>query len=160
MTTFDLSPLYRSTVGYEPLFDVLRNSIRPDWPPYDIEKIAENEYRIVMAVAGFHADEIELMQHGTTLLVTGQKKGDQTKRHILHQGIAHRDFKQTFSLAAHVKVVGAALDNGLLAINLVREVPEALKPRKIEIGSTAPMPKQEAKPAPIVEAAEPQREAA
>ncbi len=137
MTTFDLTPLYRSTVGYEPLFEMLRTSIRPDWPPYDIEKTGEDEYCIKMAVAGFGPDEIELTQHGAALLVSGHKKSDDSQRQMLHHGLAFRDFRQNFNLADHVKVVGATLENGLLAIKLVREVPEALKPRKIEIGTGA-----------------------
>jgi molecular chaperone IbpA len=136
MTTFDLSPLYRSTVGYEPLFDMLRNGIRSEWPPYDIEKTGEDEYCIKMAVAGFGPEDIELTQHGAALLVSGQKKPDQGKREMLHQGLGLRSFKQSFNLADHVQVVGATLENGLLAIKLVREIPEALKPRKIEIGGS------------------------
>jgi molecular chaperone IbpA len=137
MTTFNLAPLYRSTVGYDRLFDMLGDSIRPDWPPYNIEKLGENEYRISMAVAGFQSEEIELTQHGTSLLVSGQKKADGTKHQMLHQGISSRNFKQTFSLADHVKVAAATMENGLLSIDLVREVPEALKPRLIEIKSGA-----------------------
>jgi len=137
MTTFNLAPLYRSTVGYDRLFDMLSDSIRPDWPPYNIEKMGENDYRISMAVAGFGADEIELTQHGTSLLIAGQKKADGAKHQMLHQGISSRNFKQTFSLADHVKVAAATMENGLLSIDLVREVPEALKPRTIEITSGA-----------------------
>ena len=95
----------------------------------------EDQYRITMAVAGFGPNEIELVQHGSTLLVTGQK-GEQQSSQMLHQGIASSSFKQSFTLADHVKVVGASLENGLLAIDLVREVPEQLKPRRIEIGSS------------------------
>lgn len=133
MRNFDISPLYRSTVGFDRLFDLLDNTARPDWPPYDIEKKTENEYRISMAIAGFGSDDIELTQHGTTLLVTGQKKAQDEGRQVLHQGIAFRNFKQTFNLADHVKVAAAHLENGLLSIDLVREVPEQLKPRRIEI---------------------------
>jgi molecular chaperone IbpA len=135
MTTFDLTPLYRSTVGYEPLFEMLRSSIRPDWPPYDIEKTGEDEYCIRMAVAGFSPDEIELTQHGAALLVSGHKSSDNSQGQMLHHGLAFRDFRQSFNLADYVKVTGATLENGLLEIKLVREVPEALKPRKIEIGA-------------------------
>lgn len=140
MRTFDFTPLYRSTVGFDRMFDRLDNSIRPDWPPYDIERVGEDEYRISMAVAGFSADEIELTQQGSNLLVSGQKTGDQDARHeVLHRGIANRNFKQTFSLADYVRVADATLENGLLAIRLVREVPEQLKPRRIAIGTaTAP----------------------
>jgi len=136
MRTFDFAPLYRSTVGFDRLFDMLDSSIRPDWPPYDIEKVGEDEYRISMAVAGFSTAEIELTQEANTLLVSGSKKqADSQQQSYLHRGIANRSFKQTFSLADHVKVAGAVLENGLLSINLVREVPEQLKPRKIAIGS-------------------------
>lgn len=135
MRTFDFAPLYRSTVGFDRLFDMLDSSIRQDWPPYDIEKLGEDSYRISMAVAGFSASEIELTQEGNALLVTGSKTRDDEKRQYLHQGIANRSFKQTFSLADHVKVDGASLENGLLTIDLVREVPEQLKPRRISIAN-------------------------
>jgi molecular chaperone IbpA len=137
MKTFDYSPFYRSTVGFDRLFDMLDNSVRPDWPPYDIEKLSDNEYRISMAVAGFNQDEIELTQTGTELLVTGQKKTEEANRQVLHRGIAQRNFKQTFNLASHVRVAGAKLENGLLSVDLVRELPEQLKPRRIEIGASA-----------------------
>jgi len=133
MRTFDFTPYYRSTVGFDRLFDLLDQSIRSDWPPYNIEKKGENQYRITMTVAGFAANEIELVQHGGTLLVTGQK-GEQPE--LLHQGIP-LSFKQSFSLADHVKVVGASVEHGLLTIDLVREVPEELKPRRIQIGTAA-----------------------
>lgn len=137
MKTFDYSPFYRSTVGFDRLFDMLDNSTRPDWPPYDIEKLGDSKYRISMAVAGFSQDEIELTQTGTELLVTGQKKADEANRQVLHRGIAQRNFQQTFSLANHVRVAGAKLENGLLSVDLVRELPEQLKPRRIEIGASA-----------------------
>jgi molecular chaperone IbpA len=135
MRTFDFTPYYRATVGFERLFDMLDKSVRSDWPPYNIEKKSENQYRITMAVAGFAQSEIELVQHGGTLLVMGQK-GEQQGSQMLHQGIASSSFKQSFNLADHVRVVGANLENGLLAIDLVHEVPEQLKPRRIEIGSS------------------------
>jgi molecular chaperone IbpA len=138
MRTFDISPLYRSTVGFDRLFDMLDQTARVEpmtnWPPYNIEKAGEDQYRITMAVAGFSPDEIELTQHGSALLVTGHK-GSEEDRQYLHRGIATRAFKQTFNLADHVKVKGASLENGLLMIELVREVPEALKPRRIEIAT-------------------------
>jgi molecular chaperone IbpA len=146
MRTFDFTPLYRSTVGFDRLFDMLDTGIRSDWPPYDIEKVGENQYRISMAVAGFAADEIELTQEGNTLLVSGAKQQAETgQQEYLHRGIANRSFKQTFSLADHVKVAGASLENGLLAIDLVREVPEQLKPRRIAIGATPAKPAGEPK---------------
>lgn len=135
MRTYDLSPLFRSTVGFDRLFDALDNaSARPDWPPYNIERSGEHQYRISMAIAGFGPDEIELTQQGNTLIVTGQKEREQRPQEVLHQGLAFRDFKQTFNLADHVKVVSATLTNGLLAVELTREVPEQLKPRRIEVG--------------------------
>ncbi len=136
MTTFDFAPLYRSTVGFDRLFDMLDHTARSDWPPYDIAKTDENAYRITMAIAGFGPEDVEVTQHGAQLLVTGRKQSQQEKPNLLHHGIAQRGFKQTFNLADHVKVAGATLENGLLSIDLVREVPEQLKPRKIQIGST------------------------
>jgi molecular chaperone IbpA len=133
MRTFDFTPYYRSTVGFDRLFDLLDQSIRSDWPPYNIEKTREDQYRITMTIADFSANEIQLVQHGGTLLVTGQK-GAQPE--LLHQGIP-LSFKQSFSLADHVKVVGANVEHGLLTIDLVREVPEELKPRRIQIGTAA-----------------------
>jgi molecular chaperone IbpA len=138
-TAFDFSPLYRSTVGFDRLFDMLDQTTQVEsmtnWPPYNIEKADEDRYVITMAVAGFSPDEIELTQKENQLLVTGQKKGSEEGKQYLHRGIATRAFKQTFNLADHVKVTGASLDNGLLTVALMREVPEALKPRRIEIAS-------------------------
>jgi molecular chaperone IbpA len=138
-SAFDFSPLYRSTVGFDRLFDMLDQSAQLDpmtnWPPYNIEKMGEDQYVITMAIAGFSPDEIELVQKESQLFVTGQKKGSEEGRQYLHRGIATRAFKQTFNLADHVKVTGANLENGLLTVELKREVPEALKPRRIEIKS-------------------------
>jgi molecular chaperone IbpA len=134
MRPFDFAPLYRTTVGFDRLFDMVDNSVRPDWPPYNIEKKNENEYRISMAIAGFGPDDIELTQHGPELIVIGQRRPEQDDREILHKGLALRNFKHSFKLADHMKVAGAALENGLLSIELAREVPEELKPRRIEIG--------------------------
>jgi molecular chaperone IbpA len=136
-TTYDFAPLFRSTVGFDRLFDMLDNSTRPDWPPYNIERSGENQYRISMALAGFGPNEIELIQQGNTLWVSGQKGTEKDHQEMLHRGLAFRDFKQSFSLADHVKVTAANLENGLLAIELVREVPEQLKPRRIEVASPA-----------------------
>jgi molecular chaperone IbpA len=140
MRTLDFAPLYRSTVGFDRLFSLLDEATRTEassaWPPYDIERVEDDAYRITMAVAGFAPDEIELTQNDTTLLVTGQRKSAEGERQILHRGIAARSFRQTFSLANHVKVVDARLENGLLTVDLKREVPEALKPRRIPIGRT------------------------
>jgi molecular chaperone IbpA len=136
---YDFSPLYRSTVGFDRLFDLLDEAARVEpmtnWPPYNIEKTGEDDYRITMAVAGFSIDEIQAVQQENTLVISGQKHPDPEGVQILHRGIATRSFKQSFNLADHVKVTGANLDNGLLTIELKREVPEALKPRRIEIGS-------------------------
>ncbi|MBA1158954.1 Hsp20 family protein [Microvirga mediterraneensis] len=138
-TTFDLSPLYRSSVGYDRLLDMLDqvNRVEPmtNWPPYNIEKTGDDQYRITMAVAGFSPDEIELVQQENTLFVNGQKHPEPEGVQVLHRGIATRAFKQTFNLADHVKVTGASLENGLLTIELKREVPEELKPHRIEIVS-------------------------
>jgi molecular chaperone IbpA len=139
MRTFDFSPLYRSTVGFDRLFDMLDQATRVEpmtnWPPYNVEKTGEDQYRIVMAVAGFSPDEIELTQHEATLVVSGEKHPEPEGVEFLHRGIATRAFKQTFNLADYVRVVGASLDNGLLTVELKREVPEALKPRRIAIAS-------------------------
>ena len=138
-TAFDFSPLYRSTVGFDRLFDMIDQTTRLEqassWPPYNVEKAGDDHYRITMAVAGFSPDDIEITQKENTLLVIGQKQPEQENGQFLHRGIATRAFKQTFNLADHVKVTGAALENGLLTIELKREVPEELKPRRIEIGS-------------------------
>ncbi|KTS34226.1 heat-shock protein [Methylobacterium indicum] len=153
MRTYDFAPLYRSTVGFDRLFSMLDQAARVEpstqWPPYDIEKVADDAYSITMAVAGFSPDEIELTQHDTTLLVTGQKKDKDGEREFLHRGIAARSFRQTFNLADHVKVTGASLENGLLAVELRREVPEALKPRRIAIGGTQAAVGQDNAPARI-----------
>ena len=140
MRTYDFSPLYRSTVGFDRLFDLLDQSARSEaasnWPPYNIERVSEDEYRITMALAGFAPDEIELVQKENTLLVAGHKNADQQQGgEVLHRGIATRPFRQTFNLAQHVKVTDARLEHGLLTVELQREVPEALKPRRIEIAS-------------------------
>lgn len=153
MRTYDVSPLFRSSVGFDRLLDLLNQAERVEpsaaWPPYNIEKVADDQYRITMAVAGFTADEIELTQQDTTLLVAGQKAGQEGEKHYLHRGIAARTFRQTFNLAEHVKVVGASLDNGLLTVELKREVPEALKPRRIAIGGVSATSGQDNAPAQI-----------
>ena len=135
MRTYDFTPLFRSTIGFDQLFDMIESSVRPDWPPYNIEKTGENQYRISMAVAGFASDEVELVQQGNILLVMGHKRIGSKQQEMLHQGLASRSFKQTFNLADHVKVASADLENGLLVVELIREIPEQLKPRRIELGS-------------------------
>jgi molecular chaperone IbpA len=141
MRTYDFSPLYRSTVGFDRVFDMLDQSARVEpsqnWPPYNIERTSEDDYRITMALAGFSPDEIELVQKENTLLVAGHKNTDQQgSSELLHRGIALRPFRQSFNLADHVKVTGAKLEHGLLTIELRREVPAALKPRRIEISGS------------------------
>ncbi|MBE7197842.1 MAG: Hsp20 family protein [Parafilimonas terrae] len=157
MRTYDFSPLYRSTVGFDRLVSLLDQAAQVEpsatWPPYNIEKVGDDAYRITMAVAGFAPDEIELTQHDAALLVTGQKKDRDSERQYLHRGIAARAFRQSFNLASHVKVTGAALDNGLLTVDLVREVPEALKPRRIAIGGRQAAPGQDNAPSLIEERA-------
>ena len=158
MRTYDFAPLYRSTVGFDRLFSLLDQAAQVEtsaaWPPYNIEKVAEDAYRITMAVAGFTPDEIELTQHDTALLVTGQKRGQEGDRQYLHRGIAARTFRQTFSLADHVRVTGAALEHGLLTVELRREMPEALKPRRIAIGGTQAAVGQDNAPAQVEGAAQ------
>ena len=140
-TAFDFSPLYRSTVGFDRLFDMLDQTARVEtaahWPPYNVEKVADDHYRITMAVAGFDSDEIEITQTENTLLISGQKQPEQENGQFLHRGIATRAFKQTFNLADYVKVTNAKLENGLLTVDLVREVPEEMKPRRIQIAGGA-----------------------
>ena len=160
MRTYDFAPLFRSTVGFDRLFDMLDNSTRPEWPPYNIERTGENQYRISMAIAGFGPNEIELIQQGNTLWVSWQKNTDQGHQEMLHRGLAFRSFKQSFSLADHVKVTAANLENGLLTIELVREVPEQLKPRRIEVGSPAATLSRQDRPPEIAHAIGAERKAA
>jgi molecular chaperone IbpA len=144
MRNFDFTPLYRSTVGFDRVFDMLDSASRGEtlnnWPPYNIEKTGEDQYRITMAVAGFSPEEINITAQGNSLLVMGQKKPDEDGVQFLHRGIAARAFKQSFDLADHMKVTAANLENGLLVIELVREIPEAMKPRRIEIRSAERSP--------------------
>jgi molecular chaperone IbpA len=134
MRTFDLAPLYRSAIGFDRLASLLeQRADTPSYPPYNIELVSEDQYRIVMALAGFARDEVEIVTERDTLAVTGRKHKDEVQKTFLHRGIAARDFEQRFQLANHVKVTSASFDNGMLTIELVREVPEAFKPRKIQI---------------------------
>jgi molecular chaperone IbpA len=135
MRNVDLSPFHRNTIGFDRLFQALEANVSADWPPYDIHRTGENDYRITMAVAGFSPDEIEMTQHGNTLQVSGERKTEKDAGEVLHRGIAARKFKQTFKLADHVKVVSADLKNGMLVVSLAREVPEELKPRRIQIAT-------------------------
>lgn len=143
-TTFDFSPLFRSSIGFDRMLNVLETASRietvDNWPPYDIAKTSEDDYRISMAVAGFAQDELDITQEQNMLMVSGQKAGED-KGEYLHRGIAGRAFQRRFELADHVKVVGASLVNGLLTIDLKREIPEEMKPRRIEITADKAMPK-------------------
>ena len=138
----DFSPLYRSAIGFDrlaQLFDEAQRAADTAYPPYNIELVSEDKYQITMAVAGFQRSELDIEVERDTLKITGRKQKDDAKRTFLHRGIAARDFEHRFQLADHVKVVGAKLDNGLLHIELVREIPEEMKPRKVAIeGLNAP----------------------
>jgi molecular chaperone IbpA len=140
MRSFDLTPLLRSSVGFDQ-FDRLLNAVQrsddvsSNYPPYNIEKRDEDRYRITMAVAGFTEDELDLTVTDNKLLITGKQKAEEPQVRYLHRGIARRSFERRFELAANIEVTGAALRNGLLEIELERRVPEHLKPRRIEIGA-------------------------
>ncbi|HAT6344495.1 TPA: Hsp20 family protein [Aeromonas hydrophila] len=135
MRSIDFSPLYRSAIGFDRLANLLESAAsngNAGYPPYNIEQLGDSDYRISMAVAGFTQEELELSFQENLLTVKGNKQAD-TERNYLYQGIAERGFERRFQLADYVRVKGADLKNGLLHIDLVREVPEAMKPRKIEI---------------------------
>lgn len=141
MNTIDLSPLYRSTIGFDRLGALLDTALRTDqssagYPPYNIEATGENRYGITLAVAGFEENELDIQVERGVLTVRGKKTDEGKERKYLHQGIATRAFERKFSLADHVEVTGAQLNNGLLTISLVREIPEAMKPRSIAINNT------------------------
>ncbi|ESY10824.1 MULTISPECIES: Hsp20 family protein [unclassified Mesorhizobium] len=146
-TNLDFTPLYRSSIGFDRMVDMLESASRvasfDNWPPYDIAKVDDDQYRITMAVAGFSQDQLTVTHQPNMLVVSGSQSGDENGRY-LYRGINGRAFERRFELADHVKVEGASLENGLLSIDLKREVPEEMKPRKIEISSGAPMPKIEA----------------
>ena len=140
MRSYDLSPLFRSTVGFDRMMRHLDAASRmdesaPSYPPYNIEKTGENAYRVTMAVAGFSADELTIVVQEGVLTVTGKGAKEDEPKQFLHRGIARRAFERRFELADHIKVSGAELANGLLHIDLVREVPEAMKPRTIKIAT-------------------------
>ena len=143
MTNFDMTPLYRTTIGFDRLaniFDALgATDSSSAFPPYNVARTGETDYRITMAVAGFAEDELEIIERGGVLRVRGGTTNDSadTENQILYRGIAKRNFERSFQLADNVQVSGAHLDNGLLHIELVREVPEAERPRKINISKTA-----------------------
>ncbi len=142
----DFAPLYRSTVGFDRLFQLLDSVANgdgdPGYPPYDIEKLGDNQYRIVMAVAGFTKDEISIDVKENTLTVRAQKAADDKDKQYLHRGIAKRSFERRFQLADHVEVTGADLVDGMLSIDIVRELPERMKPRRIAIGGKTDEAKQ------------------
>ena len=138
MRNFDFSPLYRSTIGFDHLSSLLdavnrSDSSQPSYPPYNIELLDKDQYRITMAVAGFVEDELELQTEKQMLSIKGKKAAVEVEINFLHQGIAARDFERRFQLADHVEVTGAELANGLLHIELSREIPEAMKPKTIPI---------------------------
>jgi molecular chaperone IbpA len=144
MSDFDFSPLFRSTIGFDRLMRLADAATRVDsnstYPPYNIEATGENAYRLTMAVAGFGPDEVDVVVKENDLSVTGKSKQDEDHAKYLHRGIARRAFERHFQLADHIKVAGASLVNGMLNVELVRDVPEAAKPRKITIsaGETQP----------------------
>jgi molecular chaperone IbpA len=145
-SAFDFSPYRRSTVGFDRLFDMLENSSlgqgQENYPPFDLIKLGDNDFRIELAVAGFKPDEIDITAQENVLLVSGRKKeeaDDGTSANAyIYRGIATRSFERRFALADHIQVKGADMKDGLLAIELVREIPEAMKPRKINIGGSQP----------------------
>ena len=150
MRTLDLSPLYRSAIGFDRLANLLdsMNSAeqsQPAYPPYNIELTGEDAYRISMAVAGFDESELDIQVEQNRLTVSGKKPTEESSRNFLHRGIAARNFERRFQLADHVRVTGANLANGLLHIELVREIPEVMKPRKIEIANGKLLQSEKAK---------------
>ncbi len=144
MRTFDFSPLYRSTVGFDQLQSLLdsvtRDASQPTYPPYNIERLGESDYRITMAVAGFAEQDLSIEVKQNVLTISG-KRTEPENTNYLYQGIAGRSFERRFQLADHVEVRGARLENGLLHVELVRQIPEQLKPRQVAITSVAPKAK-------------------
>tara|TARA_B100001939_G_scaffold294002_1_gene266837 strand:- start:37 stop:495 length:459 start_codon:yes stop_codon:yes gene_type:complete len=143
MRTYDFSPLFRSTIGFDRLTNIMdaamrQNDVTESYPPYNIQKTGENAYCITLAVAGFSEEELEIISHDGNLVIEGRVKPNEenSENIFLHRGIAGRAFKRSFQLADHIKVTGANLSNGLLNVELVREIPEELKPRKIEISGS------------------------
>ncbi len=142
MRSFDLTPLSRSTIGFDRMMQLFEDAVRFDsgessYPPYNIEKLGEDSYRITMAVAGFGEGDLSITQQANSLIVAGRKQGEEDAQY-LHHGLAARAFERRFDLADFITVTGASLVNGLLSIDLVREVPEAMKPRSIRIENQAP----------------------
>jgi molecular chaperone IbpA len=140
MRTYDFSPLFRSTIGFDRLFDLAETAQRgtdDSYPPYNIERLAEDRYQITLAVAGFSPDEISVTAEQNVVTIEGGKT-EKTEREFLYRGISTRHFKRQFNLADYVQVKDASFDNGLLKIELVREIPEAMKPRRIAINGALP----------------------
>ena len=143
-SAFDFAPYRRSTIGFDRLFDMLENGsagqAQENYPPFDLIKLGDNDYRIELAVAGFKPDEIDITAQQNVLLVTGRKKeeADDKGTNYVYRGIATRSFERRFALADHIQVRGADMKDGLLAIELKREIPEAMKPKKINIGGSQP----------------------
>jgi molecular chaperone IbpA len=138
MATFDLTPFYHATVGFDRISSLLADALERDetgFPPYNIEKTGDDAYRVVMAQAGFSKDDLEIVTENNRLLIRGELR-NKTEQSYLHQGIAHRAFQRVFDLADYVVVTGASMNDGLLMIDLKRELPEALKPRSITIGNS------------------------
>jgi molecular chaperone IbpA len=142
MTTLDFSPLFRSTIGFDRLSRLVDAAARSDsaagYPPYNIEVTGEDAYRLSMAVAGFAPSDLDVQVQENALIVTGKAQAEEDATRYLHRGIARRAFERRFQLADTIKVVGASFDNGMLHVELVREVPEAMKPRTIKIAATQP----------------------
>lgn len=155
MNRFDFTPYRRSTVGFDRLFDLLENAARgnagDNYPPFNIERRGEDAYRITLAVAGFKPADIDITAQQNMLVIQGRKAEEQAQGQFLHVGIAQRGFERRFELADFVRVERANLEDGLLVIDLVREVPEAMKPRKIEVGTQRTLT---AVPAPVAENSE------
>jgi molecular chaperone IbpA len=145
MRSYDLSPLFRSTIGFDRMTRLLETALKADeaslsYPPYNIEKLDEDAYRITMAVAGFGPEDLEITAQENSLLIQGRAKKEAEQGQFLYRGIAGRAFERRFQLADHIKVRGASLENGLLHVELVREIPETLKPRSIRIETSAAAP--------------------
>lgn len=146
MRTYDLSPLFRSTVGFDRLSRLLESAMTADeaalsYPPYNIEKLSDDAYRVSMAVAGFGPDDIEIVSKENSLIVTGKLRKEAEEAQYLYRGIAGRAFERRFQLADYIKVTGASLENGMLSVDLAREIPDAMKPRVIPIaGKTGSQP--------------------
>ena len=144
MRNYDLTPLFRSMIGVDQMNTMLESALRgpaneTNYPPYNIEKLGEDEYQVTMAVAGFGEEDLEIVTENSSLVIRGriERESDEAEREFLHRGIATRSFEQKFRLAEHIRVTGASMQNGLLMVELVREIPEALKPRTIEINATS-----------------------